>query len=110
MPETPTNAVLVQAALTVIRQHLDDGLPMRWAEGQAAYVPDDRTPPELWRFDDYDERFYVYSDGTMERFDNAPVTIEELETTAVTVLAALARAYQVRDILADEKDRRPGPS
>lgn len=103
MAETPTNAVLVQAALTVVRKHLDEGLPMRWLEEEALYVPDDRTPPEMWVFQDYDERFYVYSDGTMERFDNAPMKIEDLESTAVTVLAALARAYEIRDTLADEE-------
>lgn len=62
-----------------------------------SYMPDADDPPEIYVYTDGTERFYVYSTGEMERFDNTPTSVEELEQTALAVLGALRRAYYVQD-------------
>lgn len=78
---------------------LPAGTPTRWNEPMGEYEPDDSPTPEHWEFStSADDTYRIYSDGSLEEFDNREITLEELEARALNVLAALAHAHRIRKV------------
>jgi hypothetical protein len=92
----------IRRAIIAAGPGLQEGDPTAWTELDG-YHHDDSEPPQIWCYGDGTETFYIYSESEApngdervhERYDNAPCSVAEMEQTAVAVLSALKRAYDI---------------